>query len=96
MLIAADADVFAAYRASFADRPGFVAPKAGGWLSELREDDEWRRDLSLLARDERGTPIGFVNVLGRWLDQVGVVPAWRGRRLGALLVTRSLLTRGNS
>jgi hypothetical protein len=44
----------------------------------------------LLARDERETPIGFVNVVGHWLDQVGVVPACRGRRLGAFLVAGSL------
>jgi hypothetical protein len=24
-------------------------------------------------------PVGFVNVLGTWVDQVGVVPPYRGR-----------------
>lgn len=82
--------LFDAYRGSFADRPGFVEPEAEEWLAELREDDEWRTDLSLIACDEQGAPIGFVNVLGTWLDQVGVVPAWRSHRLGAFLVAESL------
>ena len=34
--------------------------------------------------------MGFINVLGRWVDQVGVVPDWRGRRMGAYLVARTL------
>ena len=87
---ASEQDLFDAYRGSFADRPGFHEPDAEQWLAELRADDEWRRDLSLLARDEQAQPIGFVNVLGNWLDQVGVLPGWRNRRLGAFLVTRSL------
>ena len=87
---ATENDLFDAYCRSFVDRPGFVEPEAGEWLAELRDDDQWRRDLSLLARDEQDTPIGFVNVLGNWLDQVGVVPTWRGRRLGAFLVAASL------
>lgn len=87
---ASEQDLFDAYRGSFVDRPGFLEPEADDWLAELRDDDDWRRDLSLLARDERATPIGFVNVLGNWLDQVGVVPAWRGHRLGAYLVAESL------
>lgn len=87
---AAEQDLFEAYRGSFADRPGFVEPDAEEWLAELREDDEWRRDLSLVASDAHGVPVGFVNVLGTWLDQVGVVPEWRGRRLGAFLVADTL------
>lgn len=81
--------LYAAYVGSFADRPGFTAPSAAGWLNELRADDEWRRDLSLLAT-VGGEPVGFVNVLGRWIDQVGVLPEWRGRRLGAHLTARTL------
>lgn len=87
---AAEQGLFEAYRGSFADRPGFVEPDAEEWLAELREDDEWRRDLSRVASDAQGVPVGFVNVLGTWLDQVGVVPEWRGRRLGAFLVADTL------
>jgi mycothiol synthase len=84
------ADLFAAYVRSFAERPGFVEPTAQAWLGELAEDEGWRRDLSVVALADDGTPAGFVNVLGRWLDQVGVVPAWRGRHLGSYLVARTL------
>jgi GNAT superfamily N-acetyltransferase len=83
-------DLFAAYAGSFGDRPGFPDPDEQEWLDELAEDDEWRRDVSTVALDENGAPIGFVNVLGSWIDQVGVVPAWRGRGLGAHLVVRAL------
>lgn len=83
-------DLFAAYVASFSDRPGFPDPAQEEWLEELAEDDEWRRDVSAVAFSDVGDPIGFVNVLDVWVDQVGVVPAVRGRRLGAHLVARAL------
>jgi mycothiol synthase len=82
--------LFAAYTGSFADRPGFPDPSRDEWLEELEGDDEWRRDLSLVAFGHDDEPAGFVNVLGTWVDQVGVVPAWRGRGLGAHLVSRVL------
>jgi len=84
-------DLFAAYTGSFADRPGFPDPSRDEWLEELEGEDEWRRDLSLVAFGHDDEPAGFVNVLGAWVDQVGVVPAWRGRGLGAHLVSRVLL-----
>jgi len=34
--------------------------------------------------------VGFIVLTDEWVDQVGVVPAWRGRGLGAHLVARSL------
>jgi ribosomal protein S18 acetylase RimI-like enzyme len=37
-----------------------------------------------------GTPAGFLNVSENWIDQVGVVPGWRGRRVGAYLVATAL------
>jgi mycothiol synthase len=89
----ADADpgaLFAAYVGSFSDRPGFPDPGREEWLEELEEDDDWRRDLSLVAFDPSGDPVGFVNVLETWVDQVGVVPALRGHGLGAHLVSRTL------
>ena len=84
------ADLFTAYVRSFAERPGFVQPTAQAWLGELGDDPAWRRDLSVVALASDGTPAGFVNVVGRWIDQVGVVPAWRGHRLGTYLVARTL------
>ncbi|MFD1321339.1 GNAT family N-acetyltransferase [Micromonospora sonneratiae] len=85
-----DSELFATYRASFADRPGFVEPAAEEWLEDLREDDGYRSDLSLIARGPDGTAVGFLNVIDNWIDQVGVVPAWRGRRVGAYLVVTVL------
>ncbi|MEU1842416.1 GNAT family N-acetyltransferase [Micromonospora sediminicola] len=85
-----DPELFETYRASFADRPGFASPTAEEWLGELGEDDEYRPDLSLIARGPDGAAVGFVNVIDTWIDQVGVVPGWRGRRVGAYLVARAL------
>ncbi|MGW5671405.1 GNAT family N-acetyltransferase [Micromonospora sp. NPDC003776] len=85
-----DAELFETYRASFADRPGFVEPEPDEWLDELRDDDGYRPDLSMIARNSDGNAMGFVNVIDNWIDQVGVVPGWRGRRVGAYLVTGAL------
>jgi mycothiol synthase len=91
--------LFEAYARSFADRldraeraeqsnsPTLLS--AAEWLDELIEDPAYRADLSLLATDV-DQPAGFVNVLGNWVDQVGVVPPHRGRRLGAHLVAHVL------
>ncbi|MEU4477124.1 GNAT family N-acetyltransferase [Micromonospora sp. NPDC023966] len=83
-------ELFSTYRASFADRPGFGSPAAEEWLGELGEDDGYRPDLSLIARGPDGNAVGFVNVIDNWVDQVGVVPGWRGRRVGAYLVACAL------
>ncbi|MEU5939546.1 GNAT family N-acetyltransferase [Micromonospora sp. NPDC047548] len=83
-------ELFETYHASFADRPGFGAPSAEDWLAELREDDEYRPDLSMIARGPDGTAVGFLNVIDNWIDQVGVVPGWRHRRVGAYLVASAL------
>ncbi|MDG4803368.1 GNAT family N-acetyltransferase [Micromonospora sp. WMMD980] len=83
-------ELFGVYRASFADRPGFVEPAADEWLGDLRDDEDYRPELSLVARGPNGDTAGFVTVLGNWIDQVGVVPGWRGRRIGAYLVARVL------
>ncbi|NES13200.1 MULTISPECIES: N-acetyltransferase [Micromonospora] len=85
-----DAELFETYRASFADRPGFVEPSAEDWLGELRDDDGYRPDLSMIARGADGSAVGFVNVIDNWIDQVGVVPGWRGRRVGAYLMGGAL------
>jgi mycothiol synthase len=80
----------AAYRASFGERPGFPDTSLEEWAAGLEEDDGFRPDLSRVAVDDAGEPAGFVTISDDWLDQVGVVPAWRGRGLGAHLVVRSL------
>jgi len=80
----------AAYVASFADRPGFPAPSAEEWLGYLREDGDFRPELSRVALDGAGVPAGFITISDNWVDQVGVVPQWRGRGLGAHLTASSL------
>lgn len=79
-----------AYVRSFADRPGFPDPTESEWLTWLREDRDFRPDLSRVALDEADEPVGFVTVSRNWIDQVGVVPERRGQGLGAHLTARTL------
>ncbi len=79
-----------AYVKSFADRPGFPDPTESEWIGFLREDHGFRPDLSRVALTDEGEPVGFVTISDNWIDQVGVVPQWRGRGLGAHLTARSL------
>ncbi|MBM7785556.1 GNAT family N-acetyltransferase [Tenggerimyces flavus] len=75
---------FAAYQASFRDRPGFpdwTYEQWTGWMV----DDDFRPDLSLFAALQ-GNPAAFITTTSDWIIQVGVDPAYRGRRLGAALV----------
>lgn len=81
---------YAAYRDSFGDRPGFPDPPEEEWLRWLVDDSGFRPEDSRVAIDEDGEAVGFVTVSEDWIDQVGVVPTWRGRGLGAHLVVRSL------
>ncbi|HEY7719928.1 MAG TPA: GNAT family N-acetyltransferase [Pedococcus sp.] len=81
---------FAAYQRSFAERPGFPDPTREEWVRDTEEGPGFRADLSRVALDKAGHPVGFVTVSDAWVDQVGVVPEWRGRGLGAHLVARTL------
>ncbi len=81
---------FTAYRLSFAERPGFPDPPRDAWVQEVSEEHGFRPETSRVALDADGEPVGFVTITEDWIDQVGVVPAWRGRGLGAHLVVRSL------
>jgi mycothiol synthase len=83
-------DFYIAYRESFGDRPGFPDPSEEDWLAWLRSDPDFRPDDSRVAYSRGGAPIGFVTVSGDWIEQVGVVPTWRGHRIGAHLVVRTL------
>ncbi len=80
----------AAYRQSFAERPGFPDTPLEAWVKENEEDPGFRPELSRVTLDTEGEPAGFVTLGDDWIEQVGVVPTWRGRRLGAHLVARSL------
>ncbi|QKE84288.1 GNAT family N-acetyltransferase [Arthrobacter sp. NEB 688] len=81
-----------AYRASFAERPGFPDTPLEEWVEELTSDPGFRPDRSRVVLDRDSRVAGFVTLSDCWVDQVGVVPAWRGRGLGAHLVARSLRT----
>lgn len=83
-------DFYIAYRESFGDRPGFPDPGEEEFLTFLKSDPEFRPEDSRVAYSRGRAPIGFVTVAGDWIDQVGVVPTWRGHRLGAHLVVRTL------
>ncbi|MER7704927.1 GNAT family N-acetyltransferase [Kitasatospora sp. NPDC097605] len=80
---------YEAYCASFADRPGFPGLTLEQWVSWLVEDD-FRPGASLVARDAKGTPVGFVACAEGFLVQVGTVPGWRRRGLGRALAVTAL------
>ncbi len=79
-----------AFVRSFATRPGFPNTPKDAWVSQTAEDEGFRPDLCRVAIDRGGHVAGFVTVSDNWIDQVGVVPTWRGRGLGAHLVARTL------
>ncbi|WP_412539663.1 N-acetyltransferase [Longispora sp. K20-0274] len=85
------ADFFAAYHASFRDRPGFPGWSAEEWIDWISGDeDDFRADWAILARDADGTPAGFcVASPDHAINQAGVVPGWRRRGLGRALLTES-------
>ena len=90
-------DFFMAYDASFRDRPGFPGWSEEEWVRGTSDDAAFRSDLSYLAvvqgqaagfitneeDDTAPEPTGYIN-------QVGVDPRWRRKRIGATLVVRSL------
>ena len=79
-----------AYTRSFAARPGFPGTGLVDWVSGAEADEGFRPDLSRVVLDGQGHVAGFVTITDDWIEQVGVVPAWRGRGLGSHLVARSL------
>jgi mycothiol synthase len=81
---------FAVYEAAFRDRPGFPGWPAERWVVWTAGDDEFRPQWSVLAMGPDGDDVGFVTCAQGWIVQVGVVPSWRGRRLGAALVVEAL------
>lgn len=80
-----------AYSASFADQPGYGgSTRARAWGRWLREQRGFQPEDSRVAMDVSGHVAGFVTVSDGWIEEVGVVPAWRGKSLGAHLVARTL------
>ena len=79
----------AVYEVSFRERPGFRLD-AGPWIGFVADDDEFRPQWSVLATLPGAGDAGFVTAGVGWIVQVGVVPAARGRGLGAALLLESL------
>ena len=75
---------------AFADEPGFTVQTSEQWNARVRAEPGFLPLDSRVAFDETGRAVGFVTVSECWIDQVGVIPEWRGRRLGAHLVVRSV------
>lgn len=83
-------DFYLAYRESFGDQPLFPDPSEEDWLAISETDPDFQAEHSRVAYSAGSAPIGLVTVSGTWIDQVGVVPNWRGHRIGAHLVVRTL------
>lgn len=88
---------FAAYSASFADRPGFPGWSQERWVEWTAGDADFCPDLSRVAL-ANAEPVGFItNALDTreeptvgFIIQVGTHPDWRGRGLGGALVVQAL------
>jgi mycothiol synthase len=80
----------AVYDAAFRERPGFPGWSAAEWIEAVVEEG-FRPDWSVLASVPDIGDAGFVTAAVGWIDQVGVVPAARGRGLGAALVREALI-----
>jgi ribosomal protein S18 acetylase RimI-like enzyme len=97
-----DEPLFAAYLESFAEHWGFEHPPATEWWAERRFRPSAGFDPGLwLVAVEDGEIVGFVvaraqedadGVRHGYVGDVGVRPAWRGRRVAEALLTRSLAT----
>lgn len=83
-------DFYIAYKESFGDQPLFPDPTEEEWLAIAHQENDFRPEESRVAYSRGGAPIGLVMVSGDWIDHVGVVPTWRGHRIGAHLVVRTL------
>lgn len=79
-----------AYQQSFGDQPGYDGGEGTAWGAWLRHQEGFLPEVSRVVLDRTGHVAGFVTVSEHWIEEVGVVPAWRGRGLGAHLVVRTL------
>jgi len=91
---------YAAYTSAFSTRPNFNPPSQAEWIADHAEDDDFRADLSTVAL-ENDVALGFVvsvisttrNIWGKrggWIDQVGVIPAARGKNLASNLIFHAM------
>lgn len=90
-------DFFVVYDASFRERPGFPEWNEAEWVHWTSDDPAFRPDLSTLAMVQ-GQPVGFVTNAEYeedakqygYIIQIGVHLQWRGKGLGAALMTHAL------
>lgn len=90
-------DFFAAYVASFRERPGFPGWSRERWVDWTANDDGFRPDLTWVAL-AGVEPVGFITCGADtaaetptgYIIQVGVRPDWRGRGLARALMVRAL------
>jgi len=86
---AAPEEFFRTYEASFRDRPGYPGWSAEHWTAWAAGDDDFLRELSLVARAD-GEALGFILCARGWVVQMGVRPEARRRGLARLLLTEAL------
>ena len=80
----------AVYEAAFRERPGFPGWPRERWVEWISDDEDFRAQWTLLAT-VNGVDAGFVAAAASgWIVQVGVVPAARGRAVGALLIAEAV------
>jgi mycothiol synthase len=80
----------AVYTASFGERPGFPAEPLARWTEWVTDDEDFRPEWALLATLD-GADAGFViGDAGGWIAKLGVLPAARGRGLGAYLMVEAI------
>jgi mycothiol synthase len=84
---ATSARFFTVYDASFRERPGFPGYSEQEWIADT--DEETVPARSLLAVLD-GVDAGFITCdPGGWVNQVGVLPAYRGRAVAAVLLAEA-------
>jgi mycothiol synthase len=80
----------AVYEAAFRERPGFPGWPRERWIEWISDDEDFRAQWTLLATVD-GVDAGFIAAAaGGWIVQVGVLPAARGRAIGALLIAEAV------
>ena len=77
---------YAVYTEAFRDRPGFPGWPGTRWIDWITDDEDFRPELALLAT-LASADVGFViGDAAGWIAQMGVVPAARGKNIGARLI----------
>jgi mycothiol synthase len=80
----------AVYAAAFRDRPGYPGWTRERWIEWISEDDDFRAQWTLLAALDGADVAFIVGEAGGWVAQMGVVPAARGRDIGAALLAAAV------